>query len=292
MSLVTVTEALGVRRDRVVARFDCCDTTFTLHCEGLRARPAIERAAARMRTLEGQLDAFDADSAVSELNRRGVVTNEHVATLVERALAYRERTDGAFDVSRGDLAHETKAYIRGERSTPPDADAGEPATITVAGDTVRTDRRLDLNGLAKGYVVDRTADVLRGVGRTGFVDGGGDISSPTGNVAVESPFGDDTPLTVLATDWHVASSAGYRRRRGDVDHVYDPRTGEVGSRHDVVTVVAERDCLEADALATTLAATPVEDALALAESWPGLEALVVHAGVYHRTSGFQPHEAE
>lgn len=290
MSLVTVTERLGPLADRAVARFDCCDTTFALHCRGFRARPVIDAAATRMRSLERQLNAFDDDSAVAELNRSGVVTNSHVATLVERALEYQDRTDGRFDVTRGVLANETKAYIRGETSRPPDEGTTNPATVAVDGDTVRSDRTLDLNGLAKGYVVDRTADVLHGVGRSVSVDGGGDITSPTGAVAVESPFGDDAPLTTLDTDWNVASSAGYRRRRGAVDHIYDPRSGQVGSRHDVVTVVAERDCVEADALATTLAASPLEEAIDRAESWPSVEALVVHGGVYHRTSGFEDHE--
>lgn len=290
MSLVTVTTTLGPLADHAVARFDCCDTTFALHARGFRARVAIDRAATRMHSLERQLNAFADDSAVAELNQSGTVTNTHVATLVERALEYRERTDGMFDITRGTLADRTKAYIRGETATPPEGGTAVPATVAVDDDTVRTDRPLDLNGLAKGYVVDRTADALRGVGRSGFVDGGGDIASPAGAVAVESPFGDDAPITVLDTDWNVASSAGYRRRRGEVDHIYDPRSGQVGSRHDVVSVVAERDCVEADALATALAASPLEEAVDRAESSPGIEALVVHGGVYHRTSGFEDHE--
>lgn len=60
----------------------------------------------------------------------------------------------------------------------------------------------------------------------------------------------------------------------------------LGSRHESVTVVAERDCMEADALATTIAALPLDDATSLAASWESLEALVVHDGVFHTTEGF------
>lgn len=273
----------------VVRRFDCCDTTFRLHASGWRAERAADRAERRARALEARLNAFDEGSAVAELNRTGSVTDEYVAAILRRGLAYRERTDGAFDVTRGSLEHGLKSYLRGERDAPPESTM--PADVAVDGATVTADAPLDLNGLAKGYIVDRTAETLAGLGRRGFVDGGGDLSSPTGPVAVESPYGDDAPLVHLETSWNVATSAGYRRTRDGVDHLYDPRDGRLGSRHDSVTVVAERDCMEADALATTAATLPLEAALAVFEDWDGAEALVVHAGVFHRTTGFEAHVA-
>lgn len=284
--LSVVVDALGA--DRVERRFDCCDTTFQVVAAGVRAEWAAKAAEQRARTLEAQLDAFADDSAVTRLNATGSVENPHVAAVAERGLEYRERTQGAFDVGRGDLEHAIKAYLRGDADT-----VGPPASlarVSVGGDRVTASSPVDLNGLAKGYIVDRAAEILASVGRTGFVDGGGDIAGPTGPVGVESPFGDDAPLAVLETDWNVATSAGHRRRRGAVDHVYDPRSGRIGAAHDQVTVVARRDCMEADALATTLCALPLAASLALAEAWPGLEALLVHGGVYHRTEGFHAHE--
>lgn len=276
-------------------RFDCCDTRFALHVEGWRSDRAPVRAEETARGLERRLNAFDADSAVARLNRDGAVTDEHVAAVVRRGLEYRDRTGGAFDVVRGRLEHDLKAYLRGERDAPPEPSGrggpgspGDPA-VRVSGSTVTADVPLDLNGLAKGYIVDRTYEALVGVGRRGFVDGGGDVARPTGPVGVESPYGDEAPLAVLETGWNVATSGGYRRRRGDVDHLYDPETGRIGGRHDLVTVVAERDCTEADALATTLSTLPVGDALSLADRWDGAEALVVHGGVFHETAGWEDH---
>ena len=46
---------------------------------------------------------------------------------------------------------------------------------------------------------------------------------------------------------------------------------------------------EHDAIATALAALPLADARELAERWEGLEALVVHDGVFHATAGFDSH---
>lgn len=275
-------------------QFACCDTTFVVSATGPGARRAVQRARETAKELEAVLDAFDDDSAVAELNRTGHIENSHVAAVVRRGLAYTERTDGAFDIRHGQFERDLKAYIR-DGGGPPSAADRDSATVTVEDDVVTTDQPLDLNGVAKGYIVDRTHDALAGMGRQGFVSGGGDIANPTGPIGIENPYADDPStadnLKVLETDWHVATSAGYRRQRGGLDHVYDPRTGDGGARHDLVTVVAARDCTEADALATSLAASPLDEALALATDWPGLEALVVHEGVFHETDGFGDHVA-
>jgi len=267
--------------------FRCCDTAFVVQATGMRANTAASTAQDTAKSLEAQLNAFESTSAVSRLNREGTVTNTHVAKIVRRGLEYFDRTDGVFDIHQGRVEHDLKAFLRGDSDELPQAfDTG---TVSVNGDSVTTDVALDLNGLAKGYIVDQTARMLDGLARRGFVSGGGDMSPPTGPVAIESPYGDDKPLKILDTDWHVATSGGYRRERNGTDHVYDPTTGSLGSRHESVTVVARRDCVEADALATTLVALPLAEAQAFAEEWDGLEALVVHDGVFHTTSGFETH---
>jgi len=271
-------------------RFACCDTDFYVRAEGRGAAGATARAASVARDLESQLNAFDASSAVAELNATGRVENAHVARLVERGLAYRERTDGVFDVVQGDVEHAVKAYIRGE--------SGEPAadfrdgTVAVDGDVVTADCRVDLNGLAKGYLVERAAEAAAGPGRRVMVDGGGDVAHPTGPVAVESPHGGrDLRVLDVGSDGHVATSGRYRRTRGHVDHVYDPTSERRKGRNELATVVAARDTTEADALATVLVALPVDEGLALAESWPGVEAFVLADGTFHETGGFDAYVA-
>ena len=273
------------------ARFPCCDTEFYVRAEGRGASRAVERAREVARDLESQLNAFDASSAVAELNESGRVENAHVARVVERGLEYRERTEGAFDVRQGAVEHRVKAYIRGDRDDPGAAPFGD-GEVAVSGDVVTADCVVDLNGLAKGYLVDRTAEAAAGPGRRVMVDGGGDVAHPTGPVGIESPYG-GRELRVLdvAETAHVATSGRYRRTRGTVDHVYDPTSERRGGRNELATVVAERDATEADALATVLVALGVEDGLALVESWPGVEAFVLADGTFHETEGFDAHVA-
>lgn len=267
--------------------FRCCDTEFLVRVDGHRATDVARRGRQTALSLEDQLNAFDPGSAVTALNADGHVENEHVARIVTRGLEYHNRTGGVFDIRQGRVEHELKSYLGGDvDSLPTGFDEG---TVDVDGDRVRATVPVDLNGLAKGYIVDRVFGVLSGLGRSGFVSGGGDTSPPPGPIAIESPYGDSSPLKVLETDWNVATSGGYRRRRKGTDHIYDPTRGRLGSRHESVTVVAKRDCMEADALATTLAAMPTEDGLELVANWPDVEALVVHSGVFHRTEGFEDH---
>jgi len=284
--------ALGSLYDRVGSHtrtFDCCDTTFEVHAAGVRAAGGVDAAVAVARDLEGQLNAFDPTSDVAALARTGAVTNPHVARLVTRGLDYETRTDGVFSIRYGTTERSVKGYLREGGELPIHDDRA--ARVDVDGDTVTASRPLDLNGIAKGYLVDRAYDALQGPGRHGYVNGGGDIAGPTGGgVAVESPWG-GAPLRVLATDWNVATSGAYKRRRGAVDHIYRPLDGQLGARNVLVTVVAQRDCTEADVLATTCAALHPDDAIALVDDWSGAEALVVHDGVFHETGGFDAHVA-
>jgi thiamine biosynthesis lipoprotein len=270
-----------------VREFRCCDTEFVIQATGIRAVSAVDTVRRKIHHLEQQLDAFDDSSAVSKLNSKGEVQNEHIARLVNRGLEYYDRTNQLFDIHQGRVEQDLKAYLRGDEDTLPES--FETGTITVEGDHVSADVPLDLNGLAKGYIVDQAATTLQGLGRNGFVSGGGDMSPPTGPVAVESPYDDEKPLRTLDTNWAVASSGDYRRHRGGTDHVYDPTSERLSSRHESVTVLSRRDCMEADALATTLSALPLDDALSLAEGWDGLESLVIHDGIFHSTDGFDSH---
>ncbi|WP_302081351.1 FAD:protein FMN transferase [Salinibaculum rarum] len=283
--------AVVARLGTATTDFDCCDTSFTIEVNGPGADRALERAERTARDLEAQLDAFRDGSAVSRLNKQGSVDNEHVARLLERALEIHDRTGGAFDVRRGQLEHSLKEYLRGDADTPPEPTESGYASVSIEGTTVETTAPLDLNGLAKGYIVDEVHAVADGFGRTAFVSGGGDMTPPPGVVGVESPWDTGSHLTHLETDWAVATSGGYRRERSGHDHIYDPRDAAVGGEHDLVTVLAARDCTTADALATTLSALPHTEALALADGWDGIEALLVTDGVFRRTAGFEGHVA-
>ena len=157
----------------------------------------------------------------------------------------------------------------------------------VAGNRiVKSDSRvqLDLNSLAKGYVVDLFADELEQNGVVDYiVEIGGEIRASGVNarggewrVGVDSPFeGNQSPgeyqqTVIRISDKALATSGNYRRYYTDsegnkVTHTISPKTGRsVVSRLLSATVVATR-CVEADAFATMFMAMGDKAAVELAE---------------------------
>jgi thiamine biosynthesis lipoprotein len=125
---------------------------------------------------------------------------------------------------------------------------------------------LDLNGIAKGYGVDRLAETLRDFGiSSGLVGIDGEMRSlglrSNGQpwaISVEAPDPDRRTSHSLLTlqDGAVATSGDYRQvvtvQGQRLSHTMDPITGApLRSSPASVTVVA-RSCAEADAWATAL----------------------------------------
>lgn len=268
-----------------IRTFRCCDTGWSVGALGPQAAVVARAAEGEALRLESILNAFDERSAVARLNREGNVTHPVVAAVVRRGLEMRKRTEGAFDITQGALEQEVKAYIRGQAALV--QPRLRPNDVKVAGDTVTATAPVDLNGIAKGWMADQVLAGMRTSGHDGFVDAGGDIANPLHPVAIDAPGGGT--IAVLDTRWNVATSGTSNRRRGAIDHLYDPRTGRVGGVQQQVTVLSRRDCCEADVLGTVLCILPPEQALGLAESWDGVEALFVRDGQVWWTRGFESH---
>jgi thiamine biosynthesis lipoprotein len=162
---------------------------------------------------------------------------------------------------------------------------------------------LDLGGIAKGWGVDRAADVLAGLSGACLVNAGGDLVvrglKPGGKpwrVGVQDPR-DPSQLFLklrLAENVAVATSGDYQRYF-EVDgvryhHLLDPRTGYPARAASSATVIAP-DCATADAWATAVFVLGPAAGIAALEEQPGLEGVIVvvdDAGelVLHETAGF------
>ena len=151
---------------------------------------------------------------------------------------------------------------------------------------VKSDSRLqlDLNSVAKGYVVDLIAEWLNKQGSGNYiVEVGGEICAKGVNakgiawrVGVDTPFdNNNTPGThqqkvVQISGSALATSGNYRRfyynAEGErVSHTLNPQTGHSHTTSILsATVIAPR-CAVADALATAFMASDEKDAVALAE---------------------------
>lgn len=271
---------------------------------GFDAEPVRRAMAAAVDQVDCQMSVWKPESDLNRLNRAApgdwVTLPEPLMEVLETGLGIGRASDGAFDIGLGDAVG---AWGFGP-------DAADPTAIAAARQLARVpahaalelDRpagrarkhaamRFNLNGIAKGYGVDRLAAAASAHGLGGaLVAIDGELRAlgcrPDGSgwpVAVEAPLpGHRAVHSVLAlADAAVATSGNYRhyvdlgdRRLG---HTIDPRTGApLATAPDQVTVLA-RDCTSADAWATVFTVMAGPEAARFA-AVNGLSVLVLGQG--------------
>ncbi len=150
---------------------------------------------------------------------------------------------------------------------------------------------LDLSSIAKGYGVDRAAEVIRNNGINNFlVEIGGEVYASghkiTGGywlVGINMPDKDslngDIYKTVSLKNKALATSGDYRNffeKNGDsYSHIINPKTGYPVNNGVVSVSVVANDCTFADGLATAIMVTGHEKGLEIANKFSGVECLVV-----------------
>ena len=218
-----------------------------------------------------------------------------LAELIARSLAIGELTGGAFDVT---YAGAGKLWdFKADPPVVPDAAAIRAALANVDYRRVRVDleastvdlpagMRLGLGGIAKGYGVDRAMAVFLEHGiEHGMVSAGGDLKvlgrkfGELWTIAVRHPRDRERVLATLPVSNTCVMTSGDYERFFDLDgvryhHILDPRTGRPATGCMSATVVAQ-DAAFADALATAMCVMGPDQGLALIESLPRVEALLV-----------------
>ncbi len=151
---------------------------------------------------------------------------------------------------------------------------------------------LDPTGLAKGYILDRVADVAHAAApeiKGLKIDSGGDAlywGKPEGKsqwtVAVDNPLasgGAGKTLAVLSLKSKAIASSGHLARdykigRRSFSHILNVRDGWPVSYAPSAVVIAD-DAVTADALATALTVLKISDGLELIKGLSGVEALII-----------------
>jgi len=227
--------------------------------------------------VDAQMSTWRPDSDLMRLNAAPVgpwvPVPEHLRRVLLLGLEIGRASGGAFDISMGDAV---TAWGFGPETAAPDrirtamtgkrTSAQDALDISEIGIRKSAPVSIDLNGIAKGYGVDRLADTLQAQGiNAGLVGIDGEMRAlglrPDGTawtIAVEKP--DSTRRaahSILALEnAAVATSGDYRHwvevqgRR--LSHTMDPHRGApLIAAPASVTVVAP-SCAEADAWATAL----------------------------------------
>ena len=268
--------------------------------DALAGRAAIDAAFDEIARIEALTSRYLQDSEISRLNARaegfvGEPVSREVAQIVSRSLVVARASAGAFDITVTPLVdlwalNDEGFSIPGEsaitaalRSVDWSAVQVDTASCTM---TVQPGIAIDLDGVAKGYAVDRAVAVLEAMGiETGVVDAGGDVGfvgtppdADVWRVGIKHPRQDGLLGVVLLDGGGIATSGDYQRY-SLVDsvryhHILDPATGYPARGVMSVTVATER-AVDADALATAVFVLGPDEGLALIERTPGAAAVVV-----------------
>jgi len=285
---------------RQTLRFDALGTQVrlvVLNVDEEAAKPMFRAARRRIDDVGSNMSTFNPDSEVSRLNAKGAsdLTPDTLAVIAQ-ARRYWKSSGGAFDITYAPLRDLwRKASKQGK--VPSDEElAAARAHVGMDKLVVKGKRahfttpnmQIDLGGIAKGYAIDLAVRALQEAGATaGLVDIGGDVrlfgapqARPTWRVQVRPVEGGPKEPIILALKASaVATSGDYERgfRVGGqwFSHIIDPTTGRPVKNATSVTVVAP-DATTADALATAMSVLTPQKSIALADSLPGVDCLLMH----------------
>jgi thiamine biosynthesis lipoprotein len=273
-------------------------------------RRALDAVMTEMHRIDAAMSPHKPDSELTRINReaadRAVPVTQEMFGLLRRALDFSARSGGAFDITYAAAGHlyDYRAGIAPDEAALAGACAlvgWQGLHLDEAAGAVRFARpgmRIDLGGFAKGHAVDNAIAILRRLGIShAMVSAGGD-SHVIGNrdgrpwtIAIRDPRRQEGIVAVLPLeDVAISTSGDYERyfERGGVrhHHLLDPRTGRSPAGIRSVTVIAA-DGLTTEALSKTVFVQGVEPGLALVESQPGADAVIVDAeGRLHYSAGF------
>jgi thiamine biosynthesis lipoprotein len=246
-----------------------------------------------------QFDHRQEEGAIGKLNRAGEgIVPEEVLSVLQTAQTVAAASNGAFDptiLALTDLwSFDTGGRLPTESQIEQARSRVDFSQVSFGPDgQVKLPEGIgfDLGGIAKGAVVDLTADYLLGRGYEDFlIDAGGDIlvsglkqGRTPWRIAIRHPRKSEEILGVLTLGQEgervaVVTSGDYERyfeQEGKrYHHILDPRSGFPARGLVSVTIIAPT-CALADALSTAVFVLGPKEGLDLLEQFPGSEGLLI-----------------
>jgi FAD:protein FMN transferase len=275
------------------------------HEDDEKAEQAIAAVMAEMRRIDQQYSPYIPSSELSRVNElapkataaQPMAISAELASIIRKAEHYSELSGGAFDITFASLA---RYYDYRKGLKPTDAQFKELVPqinykfihLDSKNNTVYFDHPkvyIDLGGIAKGFAVDRGAEILRGYGIShANISAGGDsriIGDKFGKpwlVGIRNPRTEDksaVAITLPLEDCAISTSGDYERffidKNGErIHHIINPRTGK--SAHGIISVsVIGPNGFDTDPLTKTIFILGPEKGLALIESLPGFDAVII-----------------
>ena len=251
-----------------------------------------------MERVNAEMSPYLETSELSKINREGSIVPVKVSAelfgLIADSLEYSYLTDGAFDITYASVGYlydyrnavrpdneQIQANLPGINFTHIKLNRAENAVgFSVPG------VRIDLGGIAKGYAVDLAVERARELGiKNMLVSAGGDtriLGDRNGRpwiIGVRHPVDRNRVIAKIPLVNEAISTSGDYERYFDEDgvryhHIIDPKTGDSARSVRSVTILG-RHAMDTDALSTSVFVLGAARGLALLESLPHIEGIIV-----------------
>lgn len=270
-----------------------------MHDSRDKGEEAVEKAFKLISRKEAMLTRFSDSSPVGALNREGGLTGlePDLAHLVQTADYYYQLTGGAFDITVKPIIDLVRHSFEASNK-PPTSDQLEKALslvgmegLKMSGKSLAFNREgmgLTLDGIAKGFIADQAAELLRSSGiKHSLVNAGGDIRAIGGRedgkpwrVAVRDPQREDQYACVIKImDGAVATSGNYEvffDREKTFHHIVDPGSGRSPRAEQSASIFCG-DTMRADALSTSVFVMNPRKGVEFLNTLPDVEGFLITA---------------
>jgi len=267
--------------------------------DDVQAQQAIAVVEAEFARVNALMSPWVESSELSLLNREAarqpVTVSAELWQLLARARQVSELSHGAFDITFASVGFKFDYRLQ---QKPSDAERKEQAqwinyryVQLLPNNQVKFSRpqvKIDLGGIAKGYTVEQSIQLLKKMGiRHALVSAGGDtrlLGDKAGRpwlVAIKHPRAEDKQVAQLPlADQAISTSGDYERYFIEdgkrYHHILDPKTGQSPTELMSVSVIGP-DATQTDALSTTLFVLGLERGMQLIEQIPGYDAVFIRS---------------
>lgn len=259
---------------------------------------------AELQKVDASLSMFNPQSTISRINRGETdEADEMLSEVLGLSFTINNATAGAFDPTVAPLVNAWGfGFKNGQMPDSAQVDTLRAlvglSTIHLKNGRLTKDNPqsiLDFSAIAKGYGVDRAAQVLRNLGIQHFmVEIGGEVVTEGVNekgepwrIGINKPDDDSTSTNTELQDIialsgkAIATSGNYRNYYisggRKIAHTINPRTGYPAQQDILSSTVMAPSCAEADAFATAFMVLGLEGAKHVLERQPQLQAYFIYS---------------
>ncbi len=279
-----------------------------LHRSLEKAERCIESAIAKMDHLIAIFDNHSSTTAIGELNKRGTLLHSpsELLHLLDCSDYFYHISNGLFDPTIRPLLQLFKDRFR-ESGAPPSQEEIREILSYIGWKRVKRDGEaiflgdsttITLDGIAKGYIVDRVIEHLKGLGvRHALLDAGGDIRALGRKgrrgwlVAIQDPINPGSIVDIVTLRDNSVATSGNYEVYFDKNHIYHHIINPYYGRSPVDTIsatVIAKSAMISDALATTLLIASISNAAYIRREFTGkMDYMIINRrGRVYRSGGW------